>query len=155
MKRFAFLLFLVPQFCFASVDLVKVDKSENKLYLLDGDKIVKEYTVALGPAPKGHKTQEGDNKTPEGTYILDYKKDDSYFYRSMHINYPNEADIENAKMKGVNPGGLIMIHGVRDEWIKLPNQPQNWTNGCIALTNREIDEFLDLVEVGTKIHIEW
>jgi len=141
----------------AKVDLVKVDKSESKMYLLDNGQIVKEYHVAFGANPKGHKQQEGDEKTPEGTYTLDYKKDDSSFYRAMHISYPQAADKENAKQLGVSPGGFIMVHGQRN-WLGLFSpitQLFNWTNGCIALTNSEIDEFLDLVEVGTKITIEW
>ena len=120
-------------------------------------KVVKEYSVAFGKNSKGHKQQEGDEKTPEGTYTLDYKKDDSSFYRSMHISYPQAADKENAKQLGVSPGGFIMVHGQRN-WLSFLSpitQLFNWTNGCIALTNSEIDEFLDLVDVGTAIKIEW
>lgn len=147
----------MPIFAFADVNLVKVDKSENKMVLMNGDEIVKEYHIALGATPKGHKQQEGDEKTPEGTYILDYKKEDSAFYRSMHISYPNKQDIENAKERGVSPGGFIMIHGQRNGlgWLGSIIQNFNWTNGCIALTNNEIDEFMSLVNVGTPIQIEW
>ncbi|TEW49264.1 L,D-transpeptidase family protein [Psychromonas algicola] len=162
MKHTLFILLLLTNLfmsntALAKVDLVKVDKSENKMYLLDNGQIVKEYHVAFGENPKGHKQQEGDEKTPEGTYTLDYKKDDSSFYRAMHISYPQAADKENAKQLGVSPGGFIMVHGQRN-WLGFLSpitQLFNWTNGCIALTNSEIDEFLDLVEVGTKITIEW
>lgn len=157
MRYFYFILFLFSFSIFAEVDLVKVDKSENKMYLFENGKIVKEYRVVFGKNPKGHKQQEGDGKTPEGKYILDYKKEDSAFYRAIHISYPNNKDIENAKYRRVSPGGFIMIHGQRNwlGWLSLITQRYNWTNGCIALTNSEIDEFMDLVKVGTEIDIEW
>ena len=139
------------------VDLVRVDKSTRTMFLYAGDTLVKEYHVALGGNPKGHKKQEGDNKTPEGSYSLDYKKEDSQFHRAMHISYPNELDIEQAQQKGINPGGFIMIHGQKNGDTKNPKITQrfNWTNGCIALTNTEMDEFLNLVDSGTKIDIQW
>ena len=140
-----------------SVNLVKVDKSARKMYLFADDKVVRTYHIALGGNPKGHKQQEGDNKTPEGDYVLDYKKEDSSFYRAMHINYPNEKDIANAQKMGVSPGGFIMVHGQANGDTGNPKYRQrfNWTNGCIALTNDEIDEFLSLVNSGTKISIYW
>ena len=141
----------------SGVDLVKVTKSENRMYLLDRGKVIKEYHVAFGENPKGHKQQEGDKKTPEGTYTLDYKKEDSSFYRAMHISYPNRSDLANAASKGVSAGGFIMVHGQRNKVSRLSSiiQQYNWTNGCIALTNPEMDEFIELVNVGTAIHIEW
>ncbi|KGJ93649.1 L,D-transpeptidase family protein [Colwellia psychrerythraea] len=157
MKIIALMLTIVSSYCFAEIDLVKIDKSERRMYLLDNDKVVKEYHVAFGGNPKGHKEKEGDEKTPEGIYTLDYKKEDSSFYRAMHISYPNQADLDNAKRKGFSAGGLIMVHGQRNNLGKLSKITQrfNWTNGCIALTNSEMDEFMMLVKVGTKIHIEW
>jgi murein L,D-transpeptidase YafK len=157
MKYIALLLTILSGFAIAEVDLVKVDKSENKMYLFNGDTLVKEYDVAFGANPKGHKQQEGDEKTPEGDYVLDYKKEDSAFYRSMHISYPNQTDIENAEKLGVSPGGFIMVHGQRNwlGWLAPITQNFNWTNGCIALTNSEMDDFMSLVKVGTKIQIEW
>ena len=86
-------------------------KSESRLYLKKDGRILGEYHVAFGANPKGHKLQEGDERTPEGMYILDYKKEDSDFYKSIHLSYPNEADKKRAKESGVNPGGLIMLHG--------------------------------------------
>ncbi|WP_432463101.1 L,D-transpeptidase family protein [Agarivorans sp. QJM3NY_33] len=156
--RYIFLIYILfSSSVFAGVDLVKVDKSDNKMYLLADGKVVKEYHVAFGENPKGHKEQEGDEKTPEGTYTLDYKKEDSSFYRAMHISYPNAQDVENAESKGLSAGGFIMVHGQRNwlGWFSLITQKYNWTNGCIALTNPEMDEFMDLVETGTKIHIQW
>ena len=157
MKLFALILTLLSFSSLAGVDLVKVDKSENKMYLLDNGKVIKEYHVAFGENPKGHKEQEGDEKTPEGTYTLDYKKEDSSFYRAMHISYPNKMDLEHAKDKGVSAGGFIMVHGQRNKlgWPSSVTQKFNWTNGCIALTNAEMDEFMSLVNIGTKIQIQW
>jgi murein L,D-transpeptidase YafK len=122
-----------------------------------GGNIIKEYHVAFGANPKGHKQQEGDEKTPEGEYTLDYIKEDSTFYRAMHISYPNKKDKANAEKIGVSPGGFIMVHGQRNwlGWLAPISQLFNWTNGCIALTNSEVDEFIELVKVGTKIQIAW
>ena len=157
MKYIVLLTLILAIPAYAGVDLVKVVKSDGKMYLLSGDDVVKEYDVAFGENPKGHKQQEGDKKTPEGEYVLDYKKENSSFYRAMHISYPNEKDIANAKARGVSPGGFIMVHGQRNwlGWLSLITQRYNWTNGCIALTNLEMDEFMKSVKVGTKIRIEW
>lgn len=157
MKYILLILMFVTQTAFAEVDLVKVDKSERKMYLLSAGEIVKVYDIALGANPKGHKEQEGDEKTPEGEYTLDYKKEDSSFYRAMHVSYPNAVDTANAEKNGVSPGGFIMVHGQRNwlGWLAPISQHFNWTNGCIAITNSEMDEFMDLVNVGTKIQIEW
>lgn len=155
-----FIVLLIISFSlssYADVDLVKVDKSEAKMYLLSGDEVVKEYHVAFGANSKGHKQEEGDERTPEGEYVLDYKKEDSSFYRAMHISYPNESDIAKANELGVSPGGFIMVHGQKNwfGWLSPITQRFNWTNGCIALTNSEMDEFMEMVKVGTKIKIEW
>jgi murein L,D-transpeptidase YafK len=157
MRHIVLTLLFFSNIAVAGVDLVKVDKSESKMFLLDGEVVIREYHVAFGANPKGHKQQEGDEKTPEGIYTLDYKKEDSTFYRAMHVSYPNKTDIENAKKNGVSPGGFIMVHGQRNwlGWFAWITQRFNWTNGCIALTNSEMDEFMELVNVGTKIQIEW
>jgi murein L,D-transpeptidase YafK len=157
MKYILLLAIFIGISAYADVDLVKVDKSDQKMYLLDGDTVVKEYHVAFGANPEGHKQREGDERTPEGEYVLDYKKEDSSFYKAMHINYPNQNDRARAKELGVSPGGFIMVHGQRNwlGWLSLVTQKFNWTNGCIALTNSEMDEFMALVKVGTKIRIEW
>ncbi|GAB2195869.1 L,D-transpeptidase family protein [Sessilibacter sp. MAH4] len=127
------------------------------MYLLSNGNIVKEFKIALGASPEGHKQQEGDERTPEGNYVLDYIKEDSAFYRAMHISYPNKNDMSNAKANGVSPGGFIMIHGQKNGfgWLSFLSQNFDWTNGCIALTNSEMDEFLELVEEGTDIQIDW
>jgi len=157
MKILILLLAIFSIDALADVDLVKVDKSDRKMYLFDDGKIVKEYSIALGSNPKGHKVQEGDERTPEGTYVLDYLKLDSAFYKAMHISYPNATDIAKAESLGVSPGGFIMIHGQRNGLggLSLISQWFNWTNGCVALTNDEMDEFINLVKVGTQIQIQW
>jgi murein L,D-transpeptidase YafK len=137
-------------------DLVIVEKSKSKLLLIKNGLVIKEYQVAFGANPKGHKQQRGDKKTPEGKYILDYKKSDSSFYKAIHISYPNEQDIKNAKNLGVSPGGQIMIHGQKNKLSSLAfiTQKFNWTNGCIAVRNSEMDEIWSSVNKGTAIEIK-
>jgi murein L,D-transpeptidase YafK len=139
-------------------DLVKVDKSEKKLYLLRDGEVIKEYPVALGKNPVGHKKEEGDGRTPEGSYVLDWRKSNSKFYRSIHISYPNELDKEWASDRQKPPGSYIMIHGSpswvpSSEWAAKWLQPDNWTEGCIAVTNDQMDEIWNLVADGTPIEI--
>lgn len=138
-----------------TADSVLVDKSDEKLYLLKGGAVIAEYSVSFGANPKGHKQQEGDERTPEGSYVLDYKKEDSEFYRAIHISYPNEEDRKSAAERGVDPGGAIMIHGQRNwlGWLSFITQRFNWTDGCIAVTNGEMDEIWDSVPVNTPIEI--
>jgi len=126
------------------------------MLLLSEKKVVKKYQIALGANPKGHKQQEGDERTPEGKYILDYKKSDSSFYKAIHISYPNKNDREKARKLGVSPGGSIMIHGQKNGlgWLSWISQGFNWTDGCIAVTNKEMDEIWSLVKVGTVIEIQ-
>lgn len=127
------------------------------MMLLSQGEVVREYDVVFGASPQGHKQQEGDQKTPEGVYTLDYKKEDSSFYRSMHVTYPNAQDKQHAAERGVSPGGFIMVHGQRNYmgWLSPIMQNFNWTDGCIAITNNEMDDFMNLVDVGTKIDIHW
>ncbi|TKG03319.1 L,D-transpeptidase family protein [Vibrio sp. F13] len=139
------------------VTLVKVDKSKRRMYLLKGEEVVQEFRIALGKQPKGHKRFEGDNRTPEGQYQLDYVMEESDFYRSVHINYPQPSDMQWAEQNDVDPGGNIKIHGIKNGERRSPSfiQSFDWTDGCIALTNQDMDEFLQLVKMGTPIHIEW
>ena len=127
------------------------------MHLYQGETRIKTYHVALGGDPKGHKVQEGDQKTPEGHYILDYVKEDSAYYRAMHVSYPNQHDLDHADKLGVSAGGFIMIHGQKNGlgWLSSITQQFNWTDGCIALTNSEMDEFLSLVKPPTNIQIVW
>jgi len=92
-----------------NADLVKVEKAQRKMFLYAGELLLKTYHVALGGNPIGHKQKEGDSRTPEGAYVLDYIKEDSTYYRSMHISYPNMNDIKNAKKRGDKTGGLIIL----------------------------------------------
>ena len=151
------LLFISPSvFGIGKADSVLVIKSIHKLYLKKDNKVLKEYDVVFGTNPKGHKKREGDERTPEGSYILDFKKSDSAYYKAIHISYPSEQDKQMAKQQGVDPGGQIMIHGQRNGfgWLSLIVQWFNWTDGCIAVTNKEMDEIWNAVDAGTPIVIE-
>ena len=136
-------------------DYVLVEKSYNKMYLVRDGKIFRSYNVSFGGNPKGHKQQEGDLRTPEGLYMLTYKNFNSQFYKSLKIDYPNLRDIELARLKGVSPGGDIVIHGMPNEAGNYlgPIRPRNWTRGCIAVRNHEMDELFDLIEIPTPIEI--
>lgn len=138
-----------------AITLVRVLKSDHKLQLLSGKKLVQEFHVVFGANLKGHKMQEGDERTPEGFYTLDYKKTNSAFYRAIHISYPNARDIASAKSRGVKPGGEIMIHGQKNGlgWLSFISQSFNWTNGCVALPNKDMDVVWALVKVGTPVEI--
>ena len=140
-----------------TITLVLVDKSKRRMYLLSGKEVIREYRIALGDKPKGHKQVEGDNRTPEGRYILEYVTEDSSFYRSVHISYPNYSDTQEAKKRGELAGGDIKIHGLKNGESRSPLfiQSFDWTNGCIAITNEQLDDFINLVEMGTPIYIEW
>lgn len=137
------------------IDKVYVDKSERVLKLLSNDKVIKSYHIALGDSPVGHKRQEGDERTPIGSYTLDYKNENSIAHRSIHVSYPNAADKAYANSRGVNPGGDIMIHGQMNGFGHLAwlNQQRDWTDGCIAVTDDEMDEIMAAVKVGTTIEI--
>lgn len=146
----------------AMLTLLKADrlvvlKGERRLVLMRGDRVLKVYRVALGRYPTGHKIKRGDAKTPEGNYTVDYRLDSdrSKFYRALHISYPNRKDKANARRLGVDPGDQIMIHGLPTRWsAKDVGHPGlDWTQGCIALTNREMDEIWAMVADGTEIEI--
>ncbi len=152
------ILLLLPQFSFAveKADTVLVIKSESKIYLKRNGVVVKEFRIALGENPKGHKQQQGDERTPEGKYILDLKNKYSAYYKSIRISYPNVIDKERANQLGVHPGGWIMIHGQKNGFGHLAHITQriNWTDGCIAVTNEEMDMIWQAVDVGTPIEIK-
>ena len=137
-------------------DLVVVKKSQYSLELLKDGKPIKRFWIALGQNPKGAKLRKGDLKTPEGRYLLDYKKDSSGYYKAIHISYPNLNDLRRAREYGVeDPGSMVMTHGQPN---RLPEdepavQNSNWTNGCIALLNHEMDELWQMVDPGTPIEI--
>ena len=152
------LLMLVPLLSFAAispVDEVVVYKSKSLMQLKRNGRVVKSYKVVFGENPRGHKVRQGDERTPEGRYTLDWKNPKSRFYRSIHISYPNAADRARARQMGVNPGGDIMIHGMKPQWKGMEQylQKMNWTDGCIAVTNREMDEIWAMVKTPTPISI--
>ena len=130
-------------------------KSAHTMTLLSGSRVAKTYKVALGTVPVGPKRVEGDHKTPEGNYIIDAKNAHSRFYLSLHISYPSAADQERARTLGQPPGGAIMIHGLARPFAYLGplHRQSDWTDGCVAVTNAEIEEIWKLVPVGTRVEI--
>ena len=136
-------------------DSVLVDKSDKKLYLLKGGRPFREYQIVMGENPRGHKRKAADERTPEGSYLLDWRNPESSFYKSIHISYPSGKDLAAAKARGEDPGGMIMIHGLPNkfDWAEKVLEGWNWTDGCIAVTNREMDEIWLAVRDGTPIEI--
>jgi murein L,D-transpeptidase YafK len=136
-------------------DRVLVLKHERTLQLLNQGKVIKTYKVALGGDPVGAKTRQGDHKTPEGVYVLDSRNAHSQFYRSIHISYPSARDRAAARQKGVSPGGDVFVHGLPNGygWIGAGHRAKDWTDGCIAVTDQEIDEIWRAVADGTPIEI--
>ena len=162
-----FIVLLMSVLCFSSwpivasgslvqADKVVVIKSKRIMMLMRDSDILKVYRVALGKQPSGRKIKSGDQKTPEGTYILDSRKSDSKFYRAIHISYPNKSDILTAKKLGCSPGGAIMIHGLpkKLEDLGKAHRLWDWTDGCIAVTNAEMEEIWDFVPDGIPIEIK-
>lgn len=138
-----------------SADLVVVIKSKKVLFLFKEGKILKAYRIALGKNPFGKKTMQGDGKTPEGRYYIVGRNPNSGFYKSLKISYPNQQDYEKAIRMGYHPGGDIMIHGLskRVEYLGKYHIIEDWTEGCIAVTNEEMDEIWNMVADGTPIEI--
>jgi murein L,D-transpeptidase YafK len=136
-------------------DKIMVVKSAHTMSLLKGSQVFRTYRIALGRNPVGAKTRHGDHKTPEGNYIVDAKKNKSRFHRALHISYPNQADRERVQRDGVKPGGEVEIHGVQNGlgWLGARHRRIDWTDGCIAVTNDEIDEIWKMVDVGTPVEI--
>jgi murein L,D-transpeptidase YafK len=136
-------------------DRILVVKSEHTLTLLSHDKAIKVYKVALGSGGLDAKDHEGDRKTPEGTYIIDRKNSQTLWHLTLHISYPNAADKARAAAEHLSPGGDIMIHGITKQFEYLGAMQANsdWTYGCIALSNPELDEVSKLVPIGTPIEI--
>ena len=136
-------------------DKVLIEKNERRLTLLSEGEVIKTYKIALGANPVGHKERQGDNKTPEGTYVIDSRNTQSDYYLSLHISYPSEKDKMRAKELGVSPGGDIMIHGLKNgfSWVGESHSDIDWTNGCIAVTDQEMEEIFKLVPNGTVVEI--
>ena len=136
-------------------DRVVVLKKEHTLQLFSQGKVFKTYKVALGGDPVGPKTRQGDHKTPEGVYVLDFRNAHSQFYRSIHISYPNEHDRTEARKKGVSAGGDVFVHGLPNGYgaVGAAHRLKDWTDGCVAVTDDEIDEIWRLTPDGTPIEI--
>ena len=125
------------------------------MQLLAAGKVIRTYRVALGRGGLAPKQREGDGLTPEGHYVIDARSDHSKYYKSLHLSYPNSADRKRAERQGISPGGAIMIHGLPNGmgWLGARHRLFDWTLGCIAVTDEEIDEVWTLVPVGTPVEI--
>ena len=154
----------VPVPKLGQVALVRVHKAERRLELVAkrsrvspdrGQRVLASFPIALGDAPRGHKRREGDERTPEGRYSLDWRNPRSAFHRSIHVSYPNARDRAHAAVRGESPGGMIMIHGQPNlfGWLAPVLQMSDWTDGCIALTNAQMDVVWNNVPDGTPIEI--
>jgi murein L,D-transpeptidase YafK len=137
------------------IDRIVVDKSDRELHVLSNETVLKTYSIALGHDPQGHKMKQGDGRTPKGIYSIDSKNPKSGYHLNLGISYPDQKDKEAALALGHDPGGDIKIHGLRNgvgfmgRWHRL----FDWTLGCIAVTNDEMDELYERVEIGTSIEI--
>ena len=137
------------------VDSVVVDKGARTMQLMQANKVVKSYKVQLGQNPVGHKTQQGDQRTLEGVYKVDFRRDQSRFGLALRISYPNSADRQYAASRGVDPGGEIYIHGQPHGGVnpaRLASGP-DWTDGCVAVSNTEMREIYGMVKDGTTVEI--
>ncbi|PIP94893.1 MAG: hypothetical protein COW00_14390 [Bdellovibrio sp. CG12_big_fil_rev_8_21_14_0_65_39_13] len=172
MKNFIIIFLLtISTSLYARIDKVEVYKSARRLDLISKGEVIKSFDVHLGSVPIGHKEQEGDGKTPEGSYKISWKNEQSQYHKGLLISYPNEADKQRARELGVEPGGAIYIHGMPNSigkwrylfWNYTEEEARelvysflnnfDWTQGCVAVTNAEIDEIFGLVREGTPIEL--
>ena len=139
----------------AVADRILVEKAARRLTLLQNGRALKSYSVALGRAPVGSKEFEGDQRTPEGIYTVDFHKADSDYHLALHISYPEQHDIDRAAAQGLSAGTDIMIHGLPNGrgWIGRFHRRADWTAGCIAVADFEIDEIYRAVPDGTPIEL--
>lgn len=139
----------------SKVTKIVVEKRRHLMTLYANNQVLRIYHIALGRGDDAAKQQEGDDRTPEGLYVIDGKNNNSQFYKSLHISYPSHEDVARAKSQGHSPGGAVMIHGLRNDlkWIGKLHRLKDWTRGCIAVTNEEMDEIWNVVPVGTAIEI--
>ncbi len=138
------------------VDKILIEKRQRRLTLISKGAAIKTYTVALGADPVGRKERQGDNKTPEGNYFIESRNRHSRYHLSLRLSYPNARDKKRAEELGVSPGGDIMIHGAKNDFpqIGASFNSIDWTEGCIAVTNPEIEEIARLVPDGTPVEIK-
>lgn len=146
---------LEPKEPLRPADRVIIEKAKRTLLLERSGRVIRRYSVALGGEPVGPKRQRGDHRTPEGAYTIDSKLKNSQYHRALHISYPNTEDRKRAREAGRDPGDAIMIHGLPkgQGWIGALHRTTDWTDGCIAVTNEEIDDIWNLVPVGTPVTI--
>lgn len=137
-------------------DRIRVRKQARELTLLQGSRELRTYQVALGPNPTGHKQFEGDGRTPEGRYFIDWRNPNSDFHLSLKISYPNRADTTYARAAKRSPGGQIFIHGLPNGHggLGASHRLRDWTAGCVAVTNEEIEEIWRVVPNGCVVEIE-
>jgi len=134
---------------------IVVEKHLHLMTVYTNDKTLRTYHIALGRGDSAAKQREGDNRTPEGHYFIDSKNERSQFHKALHISYPSLQDVLRAKSQGVSPGGAVMIHGLRNNlrWLGPLHRLVDWTQGCVAVTDAEIDEIWTVVPVGTPVQI--
>ncbi len=135
---------------------IVVEKSRHLMHVYYNQESIVTFRIALGREPVGQKNCAGDKRTPEGIYSITEHKKDSGFYRALRISYPSEKDIARAKSKGCSPGGNIMIHGLQNgfSWVGRTHRTVDWTNGCIAITNNEMDILYNMVKDGATVEIK-
>lgn len=140
---------------YEKADAIVVFKGDEMMVLMRNEEPVQSYSISLGFNPVGHKQHEGDGRTPEGLYQITEKLENSGYHKALLISYPNAEDKRSAQALGREPGGRIMIHGIKNGygWVGILHRLYNWTQGCIAVTDNEIDEIWDLVDIGTPIFI--
>lgn len=136
-------------------DRVVVRKADRTLELFAGQRSLRVYPISLGSEPVGAKQAEGDGRTPEGSYVIDHHKESSGYCLSLHISYPDARDRARAQMQGVDPGGLVMIHGLPNHmaFVGRLHRLMDWTRGCIAVTNAEVREIARVVPDGTPVEL--
>ena len=157
LRRIFASIFLLSAFGLSapSADRIVIEKSARRMTIYRGSEKLHTYKVSLGGEPKGAKTQQGDHRTPEGEYTIDQRNPNSHYYKALHISYPNAADRARARKLGVSPGGDIMIHGLPNgqRWIGKAHLLHDWTDGCIAVTDEEMDEIWPVISVGIIVEI--
>lgn len=134
------------------IDLIEIDKSDRRLTVYRDGEALRSYDIALGFSPEGDKAQEGDGRTPEGRFRIDRRNPQSKFHLSLGLDYPHQDDIDNAQANGFSPGGDIFIHG-QPNWYTGDILRGDWTEGCIAVTNAEVEEIWRVADIGTEVVI--
>lgn len=139
----------------AQIDFILIEKSKRIMSVYNDKKLLKTYKIALGKSPKGHKERQGDCKTPEGLYAISGRNINSKYHKSLKISYPNAQDKLHCAKIGCSTGNDIMIHGLHPKysWLGSLHSLRDWTLGCIAVTDDEIDEIFASTPLGTKVEI--